>query len=478
MPADGVDRKQGTIMKRMLCEVAPAIVGTGCQTTGHKITKIDVGEGRDQVVPMLGRGMSLQRQCWLRALSAVGLLAMSMWVGAMEDAPTTPFDKALIARAVPDDGHEADIVVATLRERNRPQMADALDTWLIRRRLERVLGRAVTASSVDEAIHSPFAQIAPLNRVAMTEFEASFPIDFLETTAPVEVSAPVASAASRLAPGVLQWNWQAVDGTPRRFDASVRIGNSMTYPVTLQPAWVLENALFACDSVDVPAHHSAVVTCSTRSPIVSGERIAHGLIALKAGQEQAEVVDLKVTIPSLDFRLRVALSGVAAFDDSDDAVAYDNRAEARRRIAAAPCESTGDCDRRVSAAETHANPYTRLAIVALAFTAFLGFRFRRGSTPYRWLMIPWTFYSLAGVAAIIIATVDPPQPGLGDGMIHGLVGQLSLFVLALPWSWMIVTTPGAEPSLNPLMLAVLMNIVFGATLVFVGDRPGRKRPSW
>jgi hypothetical protein len=396
-----------------------------------------------------------------------------MWIGAMEKAPTTPFDKALLARAVPDDGHEADIVVATLRERNRPQMADALDTWLIRRRVERVLGRPVAANSVDEAIHSPFAHVASLNRVAMTEFEAGFPIDFLEPTGPGEVGAPVGSVATRLAPGVLQWNWQTVDGAPQRFDASVRIGNSMAYAVTLQPAWVLENALFVCDGADVPAHQSAVVTCSTRSPIVSGERVAHGLIALKAGQEQAEVVDLKVTIRSLDFKLRVALSGVAAFDQHDDAAAGDNMAEARRRIAAAPCESTGDCDRRVSAAETHANPYTRLAIVALAFAAILGFRFWRGSTPHRWLMIPWTLYSLAGVAAIIIATVDPPQTGLGDGIIHGLVGQLSLVVLALPWSWVIVTTPGAQPSLNPFMLSVLMNILFGAILVFVSDRPSR-----
>jgi hypothetical protein len=149
--------------------------------------------------------MSLPRRFWFRALSVVGLLTTSMWIGAMENAPTTPFDKALLARAVPDDRHEADIVVATLRARNRPQMADALDTWLIRRRLERVLGRAVAANSVDEAIHSPFADRPSLNRIAMTKFEDHFPIDFLELTGPADSGGPVASVATRLAPGVLQW---------------------------------------------------------------------------------------------------------------------------------------------------------------------------------------------------------------------------------------------------------------------------------
>lgn len=42
-------------MKRMLCAVALAIVVTGCQTTGHKITTIDVGTSREQVIATFGR---------------------------------------------------------------------------------------------------------------------------------------------------------------------------------------------------------------------------------------------------------------------------------------------------------------------------------------------------------------------------------------------------------------------------------------
>jgi len=47
-------------MKRMLCAVALAIAGTGCQTTGHKITQIDIGASRDQVVATLGRPDSVR----------------------------------------------------------------------------------------------------------------------------------------------------------------------------------------------------------------------------------------------------------------------------------------------------------------------------------------------------------------------------------------------------------------------------------
>jgi outer membrane protein assembly factor BamE (lipoprotein component of BamABCDE complex) len=42
-------------MKRMLCAVALVIAVTGCQTTGHEITQIDIGASRDQVVATLGR---------------------------------------------------------------------------------------------------------------------------------------------------------------------------------------------------------------------------------------------------------------------------------------------------------------------------------------------------------------------------------------------------------------------------------------
>jgi outer membrane protein assembly factor BamE (lipoprotein component of BamABCDE complex) len=47
-------------MKRTLCAIALAIVSTGCQTTGHKITKIDVGASRDQVIATLGRPDSVR----------------------------------------------------------------------------------------------------------------------------------------------------------------------------------------------------------------------------------------------------------------------------------------------------------------------------------------------------------------------------------------------------------------------------------
>jgi hypothetical protein len=74
------------------------------------------------------------------------------------------------------------------------------------------------------------------------------------------------------------------------------------------------------------------------------------------------------------------------------------------------------------------------------------------------------------VAAIVIATIDPPQPGVGDGIVHGAIGQLSLYALSAPWSSIIVTTPGWGPASGLLMLAVLANILYGAVFIFVGDR--------
>jgi hypothetical protein len=245
----------------------------------------------------------------------------------------------------------------------------------------------------------------------------------------------------------------------------------MNYPVTVEASWILEDASFVCDSTDIPAGQSAVVRCSTRAPVLSGARLAQGLVALKAGQERAQVNDLKITIPSLAFKLRVSLLGVEVFDRSEHAEANNNLVKARRQIADTPCESTNDCiDRAPTRAEARGMSYAKLAMWALAFAAILGVRFWLGSDPIRWLRVPWTFYSLAGVAAIVIATIDPPQPGSGDGMVHGVLGQLSLYVLAAPWSSIIVTTPGVGSTLGLLMLAVLANILYGAILVFVGDR--------
>ncbi|TCV93352.1 SmpA/OmlA family protein [Luteibacter rhizovicinus] len=47
-------------MKRIIGTVALAIVATGCQTTGGRITQIDVGSSRDQVVETLGRPDSVR----------------------------------------------------------------------------------------------------------------------------------------------------------------------------------------------------------------------------------------------------------------------------------------------------------------------------------------------------------------------------------------------------------------------------------
>lgn len=47
-------------MKRMLSVVAFATAIAGCQTTGHKITTIDVGSTRDDVVATLGRPDSIR----------------------------------------------------------------------------------------------------------------------------------------------------------------------------------------------------------------------------------------------------------------------------------------------------------------------------------------------------------------------------------------------------------------------------------
>jgi hypothetical protein len=395
-----------------------------------------------------------------------------MWIGAMENAPTTPFDKTLLERAVPDDGHEADIVVATLRMRNRPQMADALDAWLSRRDLERMSGRAVAAGSVDEAIHSAFANRPSLDRLAKAEFDARFPVDFQEGTWPAETGGPIATLPAQIAPGVLQWNDTSAGGAPRRFDTSIRIGNLMNRPVTTEVSWELKGWVFLCTIADIPAQKSAVVECSTATQMtVRGAHLAEDLVALKAGATQARVLSRIVVMPSLDVRLRVSTSGVEPFDENHRNTDNENLAEARRRIAQAPCESTNDCiGRAPTSAEARGMSYGKLAMWALAFAAILGVRFWLNSGPIRWLRVPWTFYSLAGVAAIVIATIDPPQPGSGDGMVHGVIGQLSLYVLAAPWSSIIVTTPGVGSTLGLLMLAVLANILYGAILVFVGDR--------
>jgi hypothetical protein len=415
--------------------------------------------------------MSLPRQFWFRALSVVGLLATSMGIGAMESASTAPFDKALLAQAVPDGRHEADIVVATLRARNRPQMADALDVWLRRRDLERLLGRVVAAGSVDEAIHSPFADRATLNRIARTEFEARFPVDFREDAWPAETGGPVASLPTRLAPGVLQWNDTLAGRVPRRFDTSIKVGNGMNRPVAIDVSWELEGWVFLCASSDIPAAQSAVVTCSTATQITADAHLAGDLVALKAGQAPAGVLSRRVVIPSLDVKLRVSTSGVEPFDDNDHVVKNANMAEARRLVAQAPCESTENCDYRPpTSTEVQGNSYARLAMWVLAFAALLGVRIWRGNGTVRWLLIPWTLYSLAGVAAIVIATIDPPQPGVGDGIVHGAIGQLSLYALSAPWSSIIVTTPGWGPASGLLMLAVLANILYGAVFIFVGDR--------
>lgn len=47
-------------MKRMLCAVIFTAVIAGCQTTGHKITKIDIGANRADVIATLGRPDSVR----------------------------------------------------------------------------------------------------------------------------------------------------------------------------------------------------------------------------------------------------------------------------------------------------------------------------------------------------------------------------------------------------------------------------------
>ncbi len=47
-------------MKGILCAVALAAAVAGCQTTGHKITTIDIGASRDQVIATLGRPDSIR----------------------------------------------------------------------------------------------------------------------------------------------------------------------------------------------------------------------------------------------------------------------------------------------------------------------------------------------------------------------------------------------------------------------------------
>ncbi|MBB3856145.1 hypothetical protein FHY29_001519 [Xanthomonas arboricola] len=47
-------------MKGILCAVALAAAVVGCQTTGRKITTIDVGTGRDEVIATLGRPDSIR----------------------------------------------------------------------------------------------------------------------------------------------------------------------------------------------------------------------------------------------------------------------------------------------------------------------------------------------------------------------------------------------------------------------------------
>lgn len=47
-------------MKRMIGAAVLAVVATGCQTTGHKITTIDVGASREDVMATLGRPDSIR----------------------------------------------------------------------------------------------------------------------------------------------------------------------------------------------------------------------------------------------------------------------------------------------------------------------------------------------------------------------------------------------------------------------------------
>lgn len=408
-----------------------------------------------------------------RMLCAIALAIVATGVvSAMDNAPTTPFDKALLARAVPDDRHEAEILAATLRERNRPQSADALETWLTRRDLERVFGRAVTAGSVDEAIRSSFSDLSSLNSLALTELAPRFPIDFLEGSWPAETDSSYLGTATRLAPGVLQWNSPFPGRAPQRFDVSVRIGNTMNFPVSVKARWSLNGWMFICPGVDIPANQSVVVTCLSNLPInLSDAHIAGDLIALKASTARANVLSRSVVIPSMGFKMCVSMSAVVACDNSVRSTQYVDGAEARRRIATAPCEATGDCgDRPLSKADAGSAAYKKLAILAALFAGILGVRLWRGSSPESWLFVPWLLYAIAGVLSIMLAIMDPPQPGLGDGIVHGAIGQLALFALATPWSSIIVTIPGNGSPMGLLTLAVLANILYGAILVFAGDR--------
>lgn len=406
------------------------------------------------------------------------ILSVSFTLSAstVNPPPQAPFDRALLAGKIPEDLHEARVLIAMLKLRGQRGVAQGLETWLPRRETRRLYGEGREQFTIQEALTGGDRDMTTYDRDAAARFERTFPVNFLETAPPDLSQGPGGTVPEMIAPGAVAWTETNQAPHVSRYDVTLHLANELDVPVKLRVDWILAGALFNCGPLELTPASSVVTTCSASAINVNRDGLIDGLVALRQGRGMPATLVRRVQAPSRGVALAGTLREVRLEDDGDMAMRSAERAEASRRLAAIPCESLDNCEqRREMASGPQGSRVAQFLIWGLGFAGALVFRIYRPAPARTSVTVAWVVYAAAGVLAIVLSLADPPQTGGGDGMVHGAVGQLLMYALGAPWSLIIAQGHGHDAGTVSgfLMMAVLANILYSGAHVFL-----LRRDSW